>query len=146
MSENIKFSKQVYNKGQYTKVINTSFTQLGIQSIQETINNQPTTDQFFDMYNNLFYDIPELGNINSHEYLITKSSEYINFDANQEEIEALQEEITQLRVELLDAQKQNIELQTGTSPVNLSSTTSISEGNFTSGGNGGSSIGSGGGY
>jgi hypothetical protein len=66
------------------------------------------------MYNDLFYDIPELGEINSHEYLIKKSSEYINFDANQEEIEALQAEIAQLREELLDAQKQNIELQTGT--------------------------------
>ena len=114
MSENIKFSKQVYNKGQYPKIIDTSFTQLGVKTIQEIINNQPTTDQFFSMYNDLFYDIPELGEINSHEYLITKSSEYINFDANQEEIEALQEEIAQLREELLDAQKQNIELQTGT--------------------------------
>jgi hypothetical protein len=114
MSENIKFSKQVYDKNQYTKVIDTAFKQLGVQSIQETINNQPTTNQFFDMYNDLFYDIPELGEINSHEYLIKKSSEYINFDANQEEIEALQEEIAQLREELLDAQKQNIELQTGT--------------------------------
>ena len=114
MNESIKFNKQVYDKGQYAKIINTSFTQLGVKSIQETINNQPTSNQFFDMYNDLFYDIPELGEINSHEYLIKKSSEYINFDANQEEIEALQEEIAQLREELLDAQKQNIELQTGT--------------------------------
>ena len=67
------------------------------------------------MYNDLFYNIPELGEINSHEYLIKKSSEYINFDANQEEIEALQEEIAQLREELLDAQKENIELLTGIS-------------------------------
>jgi hypothetical protein len=143
MSENIKFNKQVYDKGQYTKVINTSFTQLGVQSIQETINNQPTTDQFFSMYNDLFYDIPELGEINSHEYLIKKSSEYINFDANQEEIEALQAEIANLREELLDAQKQNIELQTGTSPSNSSNTTFTSGGNSTSGG---SSTGGGGGY
>jgi uncharacterized membrane protein YgcG len=150
MSENIKFNKQVYDKGQYTKVINTSFTQLGVQSIQETINNQPTTDQFFSMYNDLFYDIPELGEINSHEYLIKKSSEYINFDANQEEIEALQAEIANLREELLDAQKQNIELQTGTSPSNSSNTTFTSGGNSTSGGSsiggGGSSTGGGGGY
>jgi uncharacterized membrane protein YgcG len=150
MSENIKFNKQVYDKGQYTKVINTSFTQLGVQSIQETINNQPTTDQFFSMYNDLFYDINELGEINSHEYLIKKSSEYIDFDANQEEIEALQAEIANLREELLDAQKQNIELQTGTSPSNSSNTTFTSGGNSTSGGSsiggGGSSTGGGGGY
>ena len=143
MSENIKFSKQVYDKNQYTKVIDTAFKQLGVQSIQETINNQPTTNQFFDMYNDLFYDIDELGEINSHEYLIKKSSEYIDFDANQEEIEALQAEIANLREELLDAQKQNIELQTGTSPSNSSNTTFTSGGNSTSGG---SSTGGGGGY
>ena len=114
MSENVKFQKQVYDKNQYTKVIDTSFKQLGVPTIQERIAVQPNTNEFFAMYNDLFYDIPELGEINSHEYLITKSSEYINFDANQEEIEALQEEIAQLREELLDAQKQNIELQTGT--------------------------------
>ena len=118
MSENIKFSKQVYNKGQYTKVINTSFTQLGVQSIQETINNQPTTDQFFSMYNDLFYDIPELGETNSHEFLIKTSSEYIGFEANQEEIDALQAEIAQLRTDLLDSQKQVIALQTGTTLAN----------------------------
>ena len=150
MSENIKFSKQVYDKNQYTKVIDTAFKQLGVQSIQETINNQPTTNQFFNMYNDLFYDIDELGEINSHEYLIKKSSEYIDFDANQEEIEALQAEIAQLREELLDAQKQNIELQTGTSPSNSSNTTFTSGGNSTSGGSsiggGGSSTGGGGGY
>ena len=143
MSENIKFSKQVYDKNQYTKVIDTAFKQLGVQSIQETINNQPTTNQFFDMYNDLFYDIPELGEINSHEYLIKKSSEYIDFDANQEEIEALQAEIANLREELLDAQKQNIELQTGILPSNSSNTTFTSGGNSTSGG---SSTGGGGGY
>jgi hypothetical protein len=46
--------------------------------------------------------------------LIKKSSEYIAFDANQDEIIALQNEIAQLRIDLLDAQKQVIELQTGT--------------------------------
>jgi hypothetical protein len=138
MSENINFSKQVYDKNQYTKVIDTAFKQLGVQSIQETINNQPTTNQFFDMYNDLFYDIDELGEINSHEYLIKKSSEYIDFDANQEEIEALQAEIAGLREELLDAQRQNIELLTGTNILrNTPPDSSLSSGG-SSGGSGGS--------
>ena len=118
MPENIEFNKQVYNKTQYEKVINTSFNQLGVQSIQQQIDDQPTVDDFFKMYNELFYDIPETGDVNSHEYLIKKSSEYIGFEANQEEIEALQNEISQLRTELLDAQKQIIELQTGTPLAN----------------------------
>ena len=150
MSEPINFQKPVYNKDQYSKIIDSSFTQLGIQTIPEQITLQTSTEDFFAMYNDLFYDIPELGEINSHEYLIKKSSEYINFDANQEEIEALQAEIANLREELLDAQKQNIELQTGTSPSNSSNTTFTSGGNSTSGGSsiggGGSSTGGGGGY
>ena len=47
-----------------------------------------------------------------------KSSEYIGFNANQEEIEALQAEIAQLRIDLLDAQKQLVESQTGTTLAN----------------------------
>jgi len=118
MAEDISFNKQVYSKGDYTKVIDTSFKQLGVQTIQQQIDEQPTTNNFFNMYNELFYDIPEVGEINSHEFLIKKSIEYINFEANQEEIAALQAEIAQLRTELLDAQKQIIELQTGTTLAN----------------------------
>ena len=118
MSENVNFNKQVYNKNDYQKIIDTSFTQLGVQTIQEQLNVQPTTDEFFAMYNDLFYDINELGNTNSHEYLIKTSSEYINYTDNQILIDALQAEITQLRTELLDSQKQVIELQTGTSLAN----------------------------
>ena len=118
MSENIKLNKQVYNKNNYQKVIDTSFTQLGVQTIQQQLEQQPTTEEFFQMYNDLFYDIPELGATNSHEYLVKTSGEYIAFDANNEEIQALQDEIAQLRTELLDAQKQIIELQTGTTLAN----------------------------
>ena len=118
MSESVNLQKQVYDKRQYTQVIDTSFKELGVQSIQEQINLQPNTEEFFAMYNELFYNIPELGETNSHEFLIKTSSEYINFEANQEEIVALQAEITQLRIDLLDAQRQIVELQTGTTLAN----------------------------
>lgn len=120
MSESVNISSdQRYNKRQYTKVIDTSFKQLGVQSIPEQITAQDTVNDFFNMYNEMFYQIPELGDTNSHEYLIKKSSEYINFESNQEEIVALQAEISQLRIDLLDAQKQVIELQTGTTLSNM---------------------------
>jgi hypothetical protein len=114
MSENISLNKQVYNKSDYQKVINTSFTQLGVPTVQEQLAAQPTVEEFFNMYNELFYQIPELGATNSHEYLIKTSSEYIGYDANSEEITALQAEIAQLRIDLLDSQKQVASLQTGT--------------------------------
>jgi hypothetical protein len=93
-------------------MIDTSFKQLGVKTVQQQIEETPTVEYFFQLYNELFYDIPELGETNSHEYLITKSSEYIDFQQNLEEIEALQAEIASLRTELLEEQKKVIELQT----------------------------------
>ena len=114
MSQNIEFNKQVFNKTSYEKVIDTSFKQLGVKSINEKVEKQPTVNDFFRMYNELFYDINEKGPTNSHEYLIQQSSEYVNFEQSNEEIEALQEEIAQLRIDLLEAEKSIIELQTNT--------------------------------
>tara|TARA_R100001377_G_scaffold36217_1_gene20130 strand:+ start:158 stop:616 length:459 start_codon:yes stop_codon:yes gene_type:complete len=152
MSEEINLNKTVFNKTQYSKIINTSFNELGVTSISDELANQPTVEEFFSLYNQLFYNIPELGEINSHQYLIKKSSDYINFDENSEIIEELQKEITQLRTELLDSQKQVIELETGTSLDTQSisnPTPSITSGNVsTSGtsGTGGGGGGGGGGY
>lgn len=111
--EKIDLSKTVYNKASYNKIIDTSFNYLGTVNIVDTLQNQPTVEEFFELYNTLFYDIPEEGDSNSHEYLINQSSEYINFTQNNEEIEELQKEISQLRTELLDCQKQLLESQTG---------------------------------
>jgi len=112
MSNKIVLNKTVYNKDVYNKMIDTSFKQLGVKTVQQQLDETPTVDYFFQLYNELFYDIPELGETNSHEYIITKSSEYIDFQQNLEEIEALQAEIASLRTELLEEQKKVIELQT----------------------------------
>lgn len=109
---NIRLNKGVFNKASYEKTINTKFTQLGVKSIQEQIDEQPTIEEFFQMYNDLFYDIPEVGSTNSHEFLVKTSGEYINYNENDELIEALQNEIAQLRQELLEAQQQLVEPQT----------------------------------
>ena len=107
MAENIDLNKEVFNKRDYGKTINTSFTQLGVKSVQEQIDEQPSVQEFFDLYNDLFYQINELGPTNSHEFLVKTSGDYIAFDENNEIIEALQREIANLRAELLEAQQQN---------------------------------------
>ena len=107
MAENIDLNKEVFNKRDYGKTINTSFTQLGVKSVQEQIDEQPSVQEFFNLYNDLFYQINEVGPINSHEYLVKTSGDYIAFDENNEIIEALQREIANLRIELLEAQQQN---------------------------------------
>ena len=149
MSEEIRLNKTVFNKTQYTKTIDTTFNELGVTTIQEDLDEQPTVEEFFSLYNELFYIIPEFGETNSHQYLIQQSSDYINFDANQEIIEALQKEISQLRTELLDSQKRVVELETGTSLEENGGVTLNGEGSPVSGGStsvgGGSGGGSGGG-
>ena len=134
MAENIQLNKNVFNKPLYQKTINTSFTQLGVKSIQEQLDEQPTVQEFFDLYNQLFYEIPEEGETNSHEYLVKTSGDYIAFDDVSDEIKALQEEIAGLREELLASQ---IELA-GSPPTGPGTTTStLSTGGTTSGGGGG---------
>jgi hypothetical protein len=114
MSEEINFKKTIKDKNSFERVLDTSFKEFGVQSVNETIEEQPTVNEFFEMYNDMFYDIPEEGVINSHEFLIKKSSEYIGFSENNEIIEALQNEIANLRTELLETQKELINLPTPT--------------------------------
>jgi hypothetical protein len=73
MAENIELNKNNFNKRPYNKVIDTSFNQLGISNIQEQLDVQPTVEELFNIYNELFYQINELGPTNSHEYLVKTS-------------------------------------------------------------------------
>ena len=103
--------KEVFNKAEYIKTIDTSFNELGAVSITEDQQLQPNIEEFFGLYNSLFYDIPALGETNSHQYLVRTSGEYINFDEVNDEIQALQAEIAQLRSDLLTAQMENARIQ-----------------------------------
>lgn len=123
MSRKVDTKKQVFNKAEYEKTINTRFNDLGVTSITDDIAETNTVEDFFQMYNELFYEIPLLGD-NSHEFLVKTSGEYINFDQNSEIIEALQQEITALREESLQL---NIQLAEAESGQKLNITGSISE-------------------
>ena len=103
-NQKVDLVRKIYSKTEYPKIIDTKFSQLGVVSLNEQIDNTVTVNQFFEYYNELFYDIPSLGEVNSHEYLIKTSGDYINFDQDSDEIEALRKEITQLRRDLLQAQ------------------------------------------
>lgn len=112
MAINVNLNKNVANRISYEKVIDTSFTELGVQPVREQIDEQPNLQKFFKMYNDLFYQIPEEGEINSHSYLILTSAEYIGYENNTDEIQALQNEISTLRTQLLESQQELINLTT----------------------------------
>jgi hypothetical protein len=99
------------SKTQYQEVIDTSFTQLVPPTpIIDEILNVPTVDEFFQNYEQLFFEIPKFGEINSHEYLIKTSQAYIGSTVVNDEIVLLQQEITQLRRQLIEIQREPVQL------------------------------------
>lgn len=109
MKQKLNLNKQVFSKTQYPRVVNTEFTQLVPTSTGSVATENVTVDEFFVLYDELFFDIPTTGN-NSHETLITTSTDYIGYEPLNEELEALQQEITNLRLELIQA-RQNLAQQ-----------------------------------
>ena len=98
----IPIEKQVFDKTTYGKVIDTQFSQLLSNTAPET----PvfTIEDFFQLYEQLFYQIPKEGDTNSHQYIIEKEAEYLGIIISQDNIQALLEEITNLRQQVLDTQ------------------------------------------
>jgi hypothetical protein len=106
----VNLNKESYDKNQYQRVIDTSFTQL-VQPPTPTPESIPSISvaEFFSNYQEIFFQIPKLGETNSHEYLIKTSQEYVGSTNIQDDtIQALIDEINQLRQENFDLQQQII--------------------------------------
>ena len=98
----IPIEKQVFDKNTFGRVINTQFSQL-LNNISED-TPEFTIEDFFELYENLFYQIPKEGDTNSHRYILEKEADYLGVIVNQDDIQALLEEITNLRQQVLDTQ------------------------------------------
>ena len=110
---NYPLNRTVFNKETYLNTVDTSFAQISTPPppLEDTI----TVSEFFDLYNAIFYDIPTNGLTNSHEYLVKTSGEYINFEQNDGDVQALLDEITALRQENLELTQQVITAQISSS-------------------------------
>jgi len=98
----IPIEKQVFDKNAFGKVIDTQFSQLLNNVSEET----PvfTLEDFFQLYEQLFYQIPKEGDIDSHRFILEKEADYLGVIINEEDIQALLDEITSLRQQVLDTQ------------------------------------------
>ena len=105
MAQNLNLNKEVFNKRVYQRVIDTSFKELGVKVIQEELDDEPTIQELFNLYNELFYEIKKRGSTNSHEYIVRTSGEYISFEEKDILVQALEREIAELRKEILQAQQ-----------------------------------------
>jgi hypothetical protein len=97
----VSLVKEIYGLNTYTKAINTNFTEL-LTAPTEITSSTITVDQFFQYYDELFFNIPVSGSINSHTYLVERSQQYIGGSVIDNEKQALIEEINSLRQQLLD--------------------------------------------
>ena len=100
----IPVQKTVFNKDTYGRVINTQFSQfLNQNAVEETLSF--TIDDFFQLYDELFYQIEKEGDTKSHQYILRKEADYLGVSISQDDIQALLNEITSLRQQVLEAQQ-----------------------------------------
>jgi hypothetical protein len=114
---NVNLNRQVFDKKKFNETVDTSFTQLVTPQDPTFFDlNLATVEDFFTLYNKFFFEIPKEGEVNSHTYLIKESSDYVGFQANSEDIQALLDEIASLRQENLETRQELIDIinQTGT--------------------------------
>jgi len=104
MGQEVKLVKEVYGRNTYTKVIDTSFSELYIPVTASVAPGiEVSVEAFFDAYNDLFFQIPATGELNSHEYLVRRSGEYLGGGVLTDNEKAYIEEINSLRQQLLEA-------------------------------------------
>ena len=102
MAEIIPVQNLIYNKGTFTKVINTQFSEL---NSNPTVVPETTVDAFFELYDELFSVIPNEGDTNSHRAILLREAEYLNVQISDgAEVQALLQEITDLRQQLLEVE------------------------------------------
>ena len=103
MAESINIIKEVYNKEEFIKTVNTTFSTSTTEESNQNIDT-PTVAEFFNQYNQLFYQIPKEGPL-SHTALIQQSQEYVGDQQTNDEIDALIQEINGLRQTVLEQQE-----------------------------------------
>lgn len=114
---NVNLNRQVFDKKKFNETVDTSFTQLVSQPDPTFFDlNLATVEDFFTLYEKFFFQIPKEGEVNSHTYLIKESSDYVGFQANSEDIQALLDEIASLRQENLSLRQEQISIVQSVDP------------------------------
>jgi hypothetical protein len=103
----VDLNRKVYNKDKFNKSIDTEFNEI-IPPIDDVEVPLVDVGTFFQNYSEIFYDIPKTGDVNSHEFLIRQSQDYVGGDAINADILALLQEINSLRQELFQLEEQRL--------------------------------------
>ncbi len=99
--EKVNLAKTIRAVATYTSVIDTDFIEL-IAPVEEIAEDAVSVERFFELYDQLFFDIPVDGELNSHKYLVERSTQYLGGSQIDAEKQALIEEINELRLQLIE--------------------------------------------
>lgn len=106
--ERIRIQKEVYRSDQFNNLVDRQFSTFTKPTVEVGTD---TVEEFFRLYDKLYYSIPLEGDNNSHQYLLQKSSELVDFEKTTDDIQPLLDEIAQLRQQNLELNQQIFEEQ-----------------------------------
>ena len=108
MGKTVKITKTVFNSEEYSDVIDRQFK---IFKQPEPIVDTDTVEELFRLYEKFYALIAIEGPNQSHQYLVERSSELYAVDNQLDTIQPLLDEIASLRSQLLDSNRQILELE-----------------------------------
>ena len=72
-ANSIMLNRQVFDKAKFLETVDTEFSQLVDRSDLQFFDlNLATVEDFFNLYNKLFYEIPKEGEVNSHAFFSSR--------------------------------------------------------------------------
>lgn len=104
----INIEKTVYNRKEFERVVDRGFKTF-VPPVE--IADLDTVTELFRLYNKLYLEIPLRNSNSSHEYLIRRSSELVDLDEGDDQLQPLLDEITNLRAQLVEANEDILRLE-----------------------------------
>ena len=110
MGQTVDVKRKIYGINTFKNVVDVTFNQLVPKDAPVVVTKPTNVDDFFKSYDELFYDIPTVGDTNSHLELINRSSDYIGVSLAEleEEIKTLRQENVSLKNQLATLSKNTI--------------------------------------
>ena len=109
MDRKVDIKKTVFNRDGYKSTIDRNFK---FYKEPEPLIDPDTVEELFRLYDKLYMLIPIEGENTSHQYLVERSSELYQIDAQLENIQPLLDEVASLRGQILEGNRRILELET----------------------------------
>ena len=108
MSKRVEIKKTVFDRKEYFSTIDNKFK---FFKEPEPVVDPDTVEELFRLYDKLYALIPIEGPERTHQYLVEQSSELYKIDNQLENIQPLLDEVASLRGQLLETNRQILELE-----------------------------------